>query len=71
MRSAPAGTGIIAGGATRPFFEVLGIKDIVAKSVGSNNPHNLIKAVIQGLRKTNTLRMIADKRGKKISEILG
>ena len=69
MRAAPAGTGIIAGGSTRPLFEVLGIKDIVAKSIGSNNPHNIVKAVITGLRNTSTPKMIADKRGKKIVEI--
>ena len=69
MRAAPAGTGIIAGGPTRPLFEVLGIKDIVAKSVGSNNPHNVVKAVMMGLRGTSTPKMIADKRGKKIVEI--
>jgi len=69
MRAAPAGTGIIAGGPTRPLFEVLGIKDIVAKSVGSNNPHNVVKAVMMGLIGTSTPKMIADKRGKKIVEI--
>ena len=69
MRAAPAGTGVIAGGPTRPLFEVLGIKDIVAKSVGSNNPHNLVKAVLEGLKRTSTPKMIADKRGKKIVEI--
>lgn len=70
MRSAPPGTGVIAGGAVRPLFEVLGIKDIVAKSVGCNNPHNVIKAAIHGLKMIYTPKMIADKRGKKISEIV-
>lgn len=69
MKAAPSGTGVIAGGPTRPFFEVLGIKDIVAKSVGSNNPHNIIKAVMNGLKRSYTPKMIADKRGKKIVEI--
>ncbi|RST68186.1 30S ribosomal protein S5 [Candidatus Aquarickettsia rohweri] len=69
MRAAPAGTGVIAGGPTRPLFEVLGIKDIVAKSVGSNNPHNVVKAAIMGLRNINIPKMIADKRGKKLAEI--
>lgn len=69
MRAAPTGTGVIAGGAARPLFEVLGIKDIVAKLIGSNNPHNVIKAVINGLKKSRTPKMIADKRGKKIIEI--
>ena len=69
MRAAPAGTGVIAGGPTRPLFEVLGVKDIVAKSVGSNNPHNVVKAAIMGLRNISTPKMIADKRGKKLAEI--
>ncbi len=69
MRAAPAGTGVIAGGPTRPLFEVLGIKDIVAKSVGSNNPHNVVKAAIMGLRNINIPKMIADKRVKKLAEI--
>ena len=69
MRAAIAGTGVIAGGSTRPLFEALGIKDIVAKSVGSNNPHNIIKAVIAGLQNMNTPKMIADKRGKKLVDI--
>jgi small subunit ribosomal protein S5 len=71
MRSAPSGTGLIAGGAIRPLFDSLGVKDLVAKSVGSNNPHNVIKAVFAGLQKTKTPKMIADIRGKKIAEIVG
>jgi len=70
MRAAPPGTGIIAGGSTRPLFEVLGIKDIVAKSLGSNNPHNVVKAAINGLKSISTPKMIADKRGKKVSDII-
>ena len=69
MRAAPSGTGIIAGGAIRPFFDVLGIKDVVAKSIGSNNPHNVIKATFEGLCRIETPKFLADKRGKKISEI--
>jgi len=69
MRAAPVGTGVIAGGPARPLFEVLGIKDIVSKSVGSNNPHNVIKAVMAGLRSISTPKMIADKRGEKIAAI--
>lgn len=69
MRAAPSGTGIIAGGAIRALFDALGIKDLVAKSIGSNNPHNMIKAAFDGLRKIKTPKLIAEKRGKKISEI--
>ena len=69
MRSAPQGTGIIAGGAIRAVFDVLGIKDLVAKSIGSNNPHNMIKAAFNGLLKINSPRDIAAKRNKKIVEI--
>ncbi len=69
MRSAPPGTGMIAGGAVRAVFDVLGIQDIVVKSIGSNNPHNMIKAAFEGLQRTRTPKMIAEKRGKKIVEI--
>lgn len=69
MRAAPQGTGIIAGGAIRAVFDVLGIKDLVAKSIGSNNPHNMIKAALDGLQKVSSPRDIAEKRDKKIGEI--
>jgi len=69
MRSAPPGTGVIAGGAARAIFDVLGIHDIVVKSVGSSNSNNMIRAVFEGLERTRTPKMIADKRGKKIAEI--
>ena len=69
MRSAPTGTGIIAGGATRAVCEVLGIQDIVAKSLGSPNPHNVLKAVLQGLKNQSSPKKIANIRGKKIAEI--
>ncbi len=69
MRAAPSGTGIIAGGAIRALFNALGIKDLVAKSIGSNNPHNMIKAALAGLQKIKTPKLIAEKRGKKIAEI--
>ena len=69
MRAAPSGTGMIAGGAIRALFDALGIKDLVAKSIGSNNPHNMIKAALEGLRKIKTPKLIAEKRGKKIGEI--
>ncbi len=70
MRSAPMGTGIIAGGATRAIFDALGIKDVVAKSIGSNNPHNVVKAAVEGLISINTPSKIAEKRGKDISYIV-
>ncbi len=71
LRTAPAGTGIIAGGPMRAVFEVLGIKDVVAKSVGSSNPHNMIRATFNALTKMTSPRIIAARRGKKVSEILG
>lgn len=70
LRAAKAGTGIIAGGAVRSVFEVLGIKDVVAKSTRSNNPHNVICAVFAAFNKMLSPRQIAGKRAKKISEIV-
>tara|TARA_A100001011_G_C14063531_1_gene737160 strand:+ start:365 stop:865 length:501 start_codon:yes stop_codon:yes gene_type:complete len=70
MRSAPTGTGIIAGGATRAVCEVLGIQDIVAKSLGSSNPHNVLKAVLQGLKNQSSPKIISAMRNKKIAEII-
>ena len=70
MRSAPTGTGIIAGGATRAVCEVLGIQDIVAKSLGSPNPHNVLKAVLQGLKSQSSPKNISVMRNKTISEII-
>ena len=69
LRAAPSGTGIIAGGPIRAACEVLGIKDIVAKSLGSSNPINVIKACIKGLKSQNSPKSIAKIRGKNISEI--
>jgi small subunit ribosomal protein S5 len=71
MRAAPAGTGIIAGGPMRAVFEALGIHDVVAKSVGSSNPHNMVKAAFDGLRNSVSPRTVAARRGRKVSEILG
>src|SRR6266567_7623000 len=71
LRAAPAGTGIIAGGPMRAVFEMLGIKDIVAKSVGTSNPHNMIKATFEALQKLNSPRMVATRRGKKVGDLLG
>ena len=70
LRSAPKGTGIIAGGPIRAVCEVLGIKDIVAKSLGSANPHNVIRACINALIKQNSPKNISILRNKKISEII-
>lgn len=70
LRPAPSGTGIIAGGPVRAVFEALGVKDVVAKSIGTTNPHNMIKAALSALKKINSPRYIADKRGKKIGEIV-
>src|SRR6202046_422417 len=71
LRAAPAGTGIIAGGPMRAVFEALGIHDVVAKSVGSSNPHNMIKATFAALEQVSSPRSVAMRRGKKVSEILG
>ena len=70
LRSAPKGTGIIAGGPIRAICEVLGIKDIVAKSLGSANPHNVIRACMNALTKQNSPKNISILRNKKISEII-
>ena len=70
MRAAPAGTGVIAGGALRALFEVLGIKDVVVKSIGSSNSHNMIKAALKGLKAIKSPRFIAEKRSKTIGEIV-
>ena len=69
LRSAPSGTGIIAGGPIRAACEVLGIRDIVAKSMGSSNPINVLRACIKGLKSQSSPKSIAMLRGKKIAEI--
>ena len=69
LRAAPSGTGIIAGGPIRAACEVAGIKDVVAKSLGSSNPLNVLRACIKGLRNQNSPKNIAYTRGKKIAEI--
>ena len=70
LRTAPAGTGVIAGGPMRAIFEVLGVQDVVAKSMGSNNPYNMIKATFNALEAINSPRMVAAKRGKKVGDIV-
>jgi small subunit ribosomal protein S5 len=68
---APAGTGIIAGGPMRAVFEVMGVTDIVAKSLGSTNPYNLVRATLDALKRTSTPAEIAAKRGKSVEQIFG
>ena len=70
MRTAPEGTGIIAGGPMRAVFEMLGVKDVVAKSIGSQNPYNMIRATINGLTKQSSPRSVAQRRSKKVADIL-
>ncbi len=70
LRAAPAGTGIIAGGPMRAVFETMGIQDIVAKSTGSANPHNMIRATFCALESVNSPRIVAAKRGKKVGDIV-
>ncbi|MEH7828917.1 30S ribosomal protein S5 [Gemmobacter denitrificans] len=70
MRSAVAGTGIIAGGPMRAVFEMLGVQDVVAKSIGSQNPYNMIRATIDGLKQEASPRSVAQRRGKKVADIL-
>ncbi|HTZ35742.1 MAG TPA: 30S ribosomal protein S5 [Stellaceae bacterium] len=71
IRAAKPGTGIIAGGPMRAIFEALGVQDVVAKSVGSSNPHNMIKATFAALTHATSPRAVAARRGKKINEVLG
>ena len=71
LRSAEAGTGIIAGGPMRAVFETLGIGDVVAKSLGSRNPHNMVKATFAALERCASPRSVATRRGKKVSDIVG
>lgn len=70
LRAAPPGTGIIAGGPMRAVFETLGIQDVVAKSLGSSNPYNMVRATFDALRHEDSPRGVAARRGKKVSEIV-
>jgi len=70
LRTAPPGTGIIAGGPMRAVFEVLGIQDVVAKSIGSSNPYNMVRATVGALSKINSPRQVAARRGKKVNEVI-
>lgn len=69
LRAAPAGTGIIAGGPMRAVFETLGVQDIVAKSLGSANPHNMIRATFEALKDLDSPRSVAQRRGLKVSTL--
>lgn len=70
LRAAPPGTGIIAGGPMRAVFEMLGIQDVVAKSMGTSNPYNMVRATFDALRREDSPRSVAARRGKKVSEIV-
>jgi len=71
VRAAPAGTGIIAGGPMRAVFESLGVHDVVTKSVGTSNPYNMIRATFEALKDQTSPRSVAQRRGKKVSDLLG
>ena len=70
MRTAPAGTGIIAGGPMRAIFEALGVHDVVSKSTGTSNPMNMVLATLNALESSMSPRQVAQRRGKKVSEII-
>ena len=70
LRTAPPGTGIISGGPMRAVFEVLGVQDVVAKSIGSSNPYNMVRATIDALSKIDSPRQVAARRNKKVSEVV-
>jgi small subunit ribosomal protein S5 len=71
VRSAPSGTGIIAGGPMRAVFESLGVADVVTKSVGTSNPYNMVRATFEALKEQTSPRSVAQRRGKKVSDLLG
>ncbi|MEP2235472.1 MAG: 30S ribosomal protein S5 [Alteripontixanthobacter sp.] len=71
LRSAPAGTGIIAGGPMRAVFESLGVSDVVTKSVGTSNPYNMIRATFEALTEQTSPKSVAQRRGKKVADLLG
>ena len=70
LRAAPAGTGIIAGGPMRAVFETLGIQDVVAKSIGSSNPYNMVRATFDALKQQQSPRLVAQRRGRSVAEII-
>jgi small subunit ribosomal protein S5 len=71
VRAAPPGTGIIAGGPMRAVFETLGIADVVAKSIGTSNPYNMVKATFAALKRSMSPRVVAARRGRSVNQILG
>lgn len=71
LRTAPPGTGVIAGGPMRAVFESLGIQDIVAKSIGTSNPYNMVRATVDALKNQSNPRAVAARRGLKVSDIIG
>ncbi|MFN9542833.1 MAG: 30S ribosomal protein S5 [Alphaproteobacteria bacterium] len=70
LRPAPVGTGIIAGGPLRAVFDVLGVHDVVAKSVGSSNPYNMVRATFDALKGQYSPKMVANKRGKSVADVI-
>ena len=71
LRAAPPGTGVIAGGPMRAVLETLGVQDVVAKSVGSSNPYNMVRATFEALKVQSSPRQVAAKRGKKVADVIG
>src|ERR1700754_1634892 len=71
VRSAPPGTGVIAGGPMRAVLETLGVQDVVGKSMGSSNPYNMVRATFEALKAQSSPRQVAAKRGKKVSDVIG
>lgn len=70
LRSAPQGTGVIAGGPLRAIFDALGIQDIVAKAIGSSNPHSLVNATFSALKNMQSPRQVAARRGRKVGDVV-
>ncbi|HCX10367.1 MAG TPA: 30S ribosomal protein S5, partial [Hyphomonas sp.] len=71
LRAAPPGTGVIAGGPMRAVMEVLGVQDVVGKSIGSSNPYNMVRATFDALKEQNSPRTVASKRGLKVQDVVG
>ena len=71
LRAAPPGTGVIAGGPMRAVLECLGVQDVVGKSIGTSNPYNMVRATFDGLKRMESPRTIAAKRGKKVGDLVG